>query len=944
MSDHFVYVVAQSFYRPVAKGQASMFVLDRRDLSLRNHYIFRFGADVHSIWVADDVVYAVSTGTDEVLELTMKDDQVLAEQVIWRPDSNASRADNHHLNAIFGGRGDLLVSGFGKKAGPRWDSAKNGFIFNVSRGRPMATGLDHPHSLVAIDGAIAYCESRKMSARVLENERVQQLPGYTRGLCSIGDKLFVATSMGRQISKSTGEINNPAESGGLTGHCTISRLSLDSFKIEETIDLGVHAHEIYDLLHVEDVLGWEVASEMSWRDRAIRELSTALDQRTVWAKQSVEEVSKREGTIRDLQAQLKEFHAQIQELSTKQEEANAWTTRTTDEIADRNCIIEDLRTQIQELGTKLEEANACTTRMAQEIADQNRTMEDLRTQIQDRLPAADLEKRIEYQRMLRRVRKVLNSILPPNSTVAVVSKGDDELLDLDGRRGWHFPQDAAGAYTGFAPADSGSAIIQLEALRANGADYLVFPNTAYWWMDHYTGFREHLDRRYRRLARHDRTCCIYALREPTERASPGVWTAFENFLLGVERRYQREPAILDWGTDLDLAARFSRRTVFSPVFGTNPAHEPVLPYLNATVDVVAVVSADEEVLAEARRVALVAVVVFDRPKAGTEVTSDLEFRVQWQSDMQPKPLPSTSIIIPSYNGIALTEACIGALQENLPYDFRGEIIVIDDASTDDTPERMQRLAQQDPRIKSIRNSRNLGFLSTCNRAADLARGDILIFLNNDTLPQPGWLEPLLKIFEEHPDAGAVGGKLVYPDGRLQEAGGVIFSDGSAANFGRGDYEIDAPLYNYVRDVDYVTGALIATPRALFEKLGGLDPRYRPAYYEEVDYCLRVREAGWKVYYQPASVVIHLEGATCGTDPSSGQKRYQLVNRQKFVERWREALARQPENPNHFDAWTWYGLAVREDCEQAECAPATAGDDGSNGNGPLNGNGRGERTT
>jgi GT2 family glycosyltransferase len=92
----------------------------------------------------------------------------------------------------------------------------------------------------------------------------------------------------------------------------------------------------------------------------------------------------------------------------------------------------------------------------------------------------------------------------------------------------------------------------------------------------------------------------------------------------------------------------------------------------------------------------------------------------------------------------------------------------------------------------------------------------------------------------------------------------------------------------------------------------LDLRYRPIYYEETDYCFRVREAGLKVYYQPLSVVIHLEGVTCGTDASAGQKRYQLVNQQKFAERWRDALRRQPDNPHQFDAWTWYGLALREE--------------------------------
>ena len=283
--------------------------------------------------------------------------------------------------------------------------------------------------------------------------------------------------------------------------------------------------------------------------------------------------------------------------------------------------------------------------------------------------------------------------------------------------------------------------------------------------------------------------------------------------------------------------------------------------------------------------------------------------VEWLKGPQAPSLPTTSIVIPSYNGIALTEACLSALAATLPSYLQVEIIVVDDCSTDNTEPRLARWLEREPRLKVLRNPQNSGFLVTCNNGAAAASGQIVILLNNDTLPLYGWLEPLLRTFRDHPDAGAVGGKLVYPDGRLQEAGGVLFADGSAANFGKGDYEPDDPLYNYVREVDYVTGALIATPRALFNELGGLDTRYRPIYYEETDYCFRLRDRGYNVYYQPESVVIHLEGLTCGTDTGSGQKRHQVANRAKFVERWQEVLKRQPLPPGKFTKATWYALAA-----------------------------------
>ncbi|MFL5241593.1 MAG: glycosyltransferase [Gemmataceae bacterium] len=509
----------------------------------------------------------------------------------------------------------------------------------------------------------------------------------------------------------------------------------------------------------------------------------------------------------------------------------------------------------------------------------------------------------EHRRLVARIRKVVDQAVPPEATVIVVSNGDDSLLELDGRRAWHFPQMVSRVYAQENPFGSTAAVAHLESLRAKGGDFLLVPRTVLWWLDGFRKFRQHLEQRYRLAVSEEDACVIFALRQP---ALPGAfsWSAeFDELIAKCERRLDSEPSILDWNTDLQLASVFPRHSVFSP---DDPGC--VLPYLDHSVDIVALPASDSSSLSEARRVARTAVATFTR--AGNGPDQIIAFNVEWDSSPAEAEPPTTSIIIPCHNGAFYTKTCLAAIEETLPAGFRGEIIVVDDASTDETPSVLKRWAALDPSHRVLHNPVNAGFVYSCNRAAATATGEILVFLNNDTIPLPGWLPPLLATFRAYADAGAIGGKLIYPDGRLQEAGAVVFSDGSGANFGRGDRDVDAPLYNYVREVDYCSGALLATKRRLFVELGGFDERYRPAYYEDADFCFKLRESGHRVHYQPEANVIHFEGATAGNDVTRAVKRYQQVNQAKFTERWSGALKRQPPPVSRFDVATWHALADR----------------------------------
>ena len=248
--------------------------------------------------------------------------------------------------------------------------------------------------------------------------------------------------------------------------------------------------------------------------------------------------------------------------------------------------------------------------------------------------------------------------------------------------------------------------------------------------------------------------------------------------------------------------------------------------------------------------------------------------------------PKVSIVIPVYNQFHYTYNCLKSILAHTD-DIDYEIIIADDVSSDET----RHIEHFCKNITVVRNEVNLGFLLNCNNAAKEARGEYIFFLNNDTNVQEDWLSTLLETIENDNTIGMVGSKLVYEDGRQQEAGGIIWNDASGWNFGRLDNP-EKPEYNYVKEVDYISGAAIMIRKSLWDEIGGFDERYVPAYYEDSDLAFEVRKHGYKVVLQPKSVVVHFEGISNGTDTGSGIKKYQVVNNKKFFDKWKKVLERE----------------------------------------------------
>ncbi|MEK6250794.1 MAG: sulfotransferase [Actinomycetota bacterium] len=447
-----------------------------------------------------------------------------------------------------------------------------------------------------------------------------------------------------------------------------------------------------------------------------------------------------------------------------------------------------------------------------------------------------------YDQLVDEVRVRARELIPKGSTVLVASKGDDELLELDGRRAMHFPVAVDGGYLGWHPVGDTAVIAQLEALRASGADHLLLPATTMWWLDHYNGLRRHMEDRYEELHRDER-CVIYGLRTEGRRDPSGPIAALKRAVSSLRLRSGRDPSVLDWHTRIGVADQVPEMPVFVP-----PDETEALPYLDRSVDIVVVASADAARLAEARRVAASAVIRIDPsfPEAA---------ELEWLSGAPSGWGEDVGVSLIADAGRSQWDVTLGALAESLDDGFAGELSVIADAATLEAAS--ERSAAAGVQVRQIEAAAGASLAQRARLATEASANKFQVFVTAPGLALPDWLPSILTLFARNQDAGVVGTRILSPFGDLEEAGGVLAADGSRRRRGEGDQNPDRPEYCFVQRVDFCSAPMLATTREVFERLGGFGDGGVAPGDALVDFSLRAGKAGASVYYQPKARVVRI---------------------------------------------------------------------------------------
>lgn len=870
LSERFLFAAAPLVKDAESGGspeRSSLFVFDRTDLALRTRYVFEHGVDVHSIFVEGDRLWAISTGTDEVLELALDGAAVRSESVAWRPDPEAPREDRHHLNGISRVAGRLLVAGFGPRSGDGRSWGTEGFVQDIEAGLRIGPPIDQPHSVAEADGQPILCESRAMAVRSLEGRQSSSLGGYTRGLCSLEDGLLVGISTGRVVSNGAGVVNNPSDPGAAAGECSIARLSRDRWDVEEVVDATELGREIYALLPVDGVSDWPIVAGDEWRRDTLRALWRRADLTLARAKAAEQlsaermvslETARQEADAargqaaaawRSVEVARREREEARQDAEVARREREDARERAEQARRERASALARADTEDETLATVAEPgAQSATelTRLADRVDVLSRSLGRWEVEVSEQASAGigRAPGSPSPRGRLRATRQIARWLRRPTPARLRLVKA-------------YFAISRSGAF------DRRFYLSSYPYVQTSGADPL----------GHYIerGWRQGLD------PNPDFSSDAYL------RARPDVARKGVNPLLHA-LRYDRGSLVPEEPSRDGPPA--------AAVDGLErPTEAPSLPAED--LEERTALEAERASAADfARRYAATVPAPLDTggPETASAVVPVDRRDVLAAAGDGPQGEPSVDVVVCVRDALADLRRCVLSLLAKTGRAFH--LILVDDGSGPETRAFLRRLADANAAVTLVtREGPEHGYTLAANAGVRASTGDYVVLLNSDTVVTFGWLERLIECGESDPLLGIVGplsnaaSHQSIPN--LREAGAwavnevpsFLTADGLAFLLGRLSPR-DFPRF------PFLNGFCYAVKREVIDAVGLFDEeRFASGYCEENDFSYRADQAGFALGVADAAYVFHAKSRSYG---QQGRKEIARRNYGIFLDKHGEA--------------------------------------------------------